>query len=657
MTGAKGSFEARLVGCAITLFGVGASLAVFFVFASYGRLLEHVTSNVMDRATRDLLVLSMAGAGLVFAALPIAYAAHRGFSEQALARLLKLSRLLSPLLLVFPLPVLFDYHWTQRNEWAFVLAATLFGLGLERSLRGSFEVIDWAPARAYFARALRRSPRVWARAPFAVVCAMAIFVGGYFSYFTVLNHYRLGTMSWDLAIFDNLMWNLIRGSWFFASPDLGRSGSHIQFHANFIAYLFAPFYALYQRAESLLVMQSILVAAAAFPFYLLAKHKLGSAWGAVVIVYAYLVHAPMHAPTFYDFHFLTTAPFWVGWILYFYETQRRGWLTLFFILGLLLREDVSAGLAAFGLFQLFSGHRPRWALVIGIVSAVYFVVVKFVIMPLHRTWSDVHSFTWMFQTLIPPGESGFSGVLRTLVSNPIFTFNSLLELDKLTYIIKMFGPVLLLPLRHPKTWILFIPPAMFTLLSAGYKPLYQTFFQYTSNYTPYVFYSAIIALAHFRDQDAALGLRRYRAEAGLVAIFFAATIFSYSHGALFQRNTFQGGFRRIEFKISPEDRKRHDELYELIAMIPKDASVAATEVEAPHVSARKFCFTMRFNHDNADYLLINIDEAQGGATKNQVAAALATNLYGFVAQRGRVQLWKRNGSQEKNAEGRKALRY
>jgi len=657
MTGAKGSFEARLVGSAITLFGVGASLAVFFVSASYGRLLEHVISNLMDRATRDLLVLSMAGAGLVCAALPLAYAAHQGFSEQALARLLKLSRVLSPLLLVFPLPVLFDYHWTQRNEWAFVLAAALFGLGLERSLRGAFQAIDWAPVRAYFARAVRRSPRAFARAPFVVVCAMAIFVGGYFSYFTILNHYRLGTMSWDLAIFDNLMWNLIRGSWFFASPDLGRSGSHIQFHANFIAYLFAPFYALYQRAESLLVMQSVLVAAAAFPFYLLAKHKLGSAWGAVVIVYAYLVHAPMHAPTFYDFHFLTTAPFWVGWIFYFYETQQRGWLTVFFILGLLLREDVSAGLAAFGLFQLFCGHRPRWALVIGITSAVYFVVIKFVIMPLHRTWSDVNSFTWMFQTLIPPGESGFSGVLRTLVSNPIFTFNSLLDIDKLTYIIKMFGPVLILPLRHPKTWLLFIPPAMFTLLSAGYKPLYQTFFQYTSNYTPYVFYSAVICLAHFRDQDAALGLRRYRTEAGLVAILFAATIFSYSHGALFQRNTFQGGFRRIEFKISPEDRKRHDELYQLIAMIPKDASVAATEVEAPHVSARHFCFTMRFAHDNADYLLINIDEAQSGATKTQVAAALATNKYGFVAQRGRVQLWKRDGSQEKNPEGRKALRY
>ena len=49
----------------------------------------------------------------------------------------------------------------------------------------------------------------------------------------------------------------------------------------------------------------------------------------------------------------------------------------------------------------------------------------------------------------------------------------------------------------------------------------------------------------------------------------------------------------------------YKQLHQLIKMIPKNASVAATEYEAPHVSNREDCFTLRFFYENADYLLIN----------------------------------------------------
>lgn len=652
----KASIEARLIASTIVLFGVGASMGAFVYLLNYDRLVDHVLSNAMDSASRSAFLVTMGAVGALTAFIPLAYAARRGLSDNALSGLTRLARILLPLLPLFVLPVLFDYRWTQKSEWTFVLSAGLLGLGFERSLRVSLSAIDWTGSRLWFSRMCRVHPWLLTRLPALLVALLAVFTAGYFAHFTVLNHWRLGTQAWDLAIFDNMMWNLIRGSWFFASPDLGREGSHIQFHATFLAYLFAPFYALYQRAESLLVMQAVLVAAAAVPFFLLARRKLGSAWAGLVFAYAYLVHAPMHAPVFYDFHFLTTAPFWVGWVLYFYETERKVLLVIAGACALLLREDVSAGLAAAALFMLLNGSRPRWAMIGGIVSAVYFVIVKFYIMPLHTTWSGAHSFAWMFQSLIPPGESGFQSVLRTMGSNPVYTFNAVLEQDKLTYIVKMFGPFLLLPLRHPRTWILFIPPAMFTLLSSGYKPLYQTLFQYTANYTSYIIYGSIVTLSWWRQSDASLGLRRYRVPAALIAILLTATVYSYSHGAILQRNSFVAGFQQIKFEISPEDEKRHRDLYDLIAMIPKDASVAVTELEAPHLSARKFCFTMRFSYDDADYLLINIDEVTANPpTRDMVKKALDTKQYGFVTQRGTLLLWKRHYDQAKNGEGRRLL--
>lgn len=653
MKAERAAVETTLVGSAVLLFTMGASIGALVFLMGYDRLLEHLLSNDMPRPSRDAMLLTMFGTGAVLVLGPALYVAGRG--QVALDRTWRAARILSPLTLVFALPLLFDYQWSQRNEWAFVLGAGLFGLALERSLRLSLSAVDWNASRAFLARLSRRYPRLITRAPPVIAAGLTAAVALYFAYYTVLNHYRLGTTSYDLGIFDNMMWNLIRGRWFFASPDLGRVGSHIQFHATFLAYLFAPFYALVQRAETLLVLQAVLAALAAAPIYLLAKLKLRDGWAALVLAYAYLMHAPMHGPVFYDFHFLTTAPFWVGWVLYFFETERKGWLLVSWLCALLLREDISAGLAAAALFFLASGRRPRWALWGGLLSIVYFACVKFWIMPLHRTWSEATSFTWMFQALVPPGENGMGGVLRTMLSNPVFTFNQLLEQDKLTYIVKMLGPVLILPLRHPKTWILFLPPAIFTLLSSGYKPLYQTFFQYTSNYSAYLFFASAVALAHFRDTDAKLGVRRFRMPAAVLSMLATATIYSYSHGAILKPQNFVGGFRQIQFSVNEADRQRHRDLYDLIAMIPKDASVAATELEVPHLSTREFCFTLRQAYEDAEYLLINVDEARQGTTRDVVREAIESDQYGFVTGRGNLVLWKRGHSQANNDAGRRAL--
>jgi uncharacterized membrane protein len=652
----KTPVEARLAGSAVLLFTAGASLAAFIFLLNYDRVLEHVTSNVMDKPTRDVMIYIMGGTGFAFTLAGAIYWTVRGFSDAAVSTLLRTARIISPLMVLFPLPVLFDYHWTDRNEWAFVLAAGLFGLGFERTLRLSFDSIDWTGLRDWFARWVRRHPHLYARTPPILLAMMVLFMSGYLAYYTILNHYRLKTASWDLAIFDNLMWNLIRGKWFVASPDLGRTGSHIQFHANFLFYLYAPIYALYQHAETLLALQAVLVSATAIPIYLIARLKLGSSWIGVLFAYLYLIHAPMHGPVFYDFHDLTLAPFWIAWVIYCYEAEKRGWLIFFWICALLVREDTSAVLAAGCMYQLVNGKRVRWAIIGGVFSAIYFVAMKFFIMPLHRTWSESNSFTWMFVSLIPPGESGFGGVLRTIISNPVFTFNSLLDQDKLTYIVKMMGPVLLLPFRHPRTWILFIPPAMFTLLSSGYKPLYQTFFQYTSNYTSYTFFASAVSLGWWREVDTRLGLRRLRVPPALVAMFATATIYSYSQGALFQHHNFVGGFRQVQFESTRDDDRHHRDLYDLIALIPPNASVAATETEAPHVSNRRFCFTLRFAYDDADYLLMTIDEARSEPTTHQVVSqALATGLYGFVQRKGNFLLWKRGVPTDKNEPAMKLI--
>lgn len=643
--------ETRLVKSVLLYFFIGLSVAAAIRFATSDIIVAFITQNTMPKSTRDLLLLSMAGGGALAAIIPVIYVIARR-SERAVDQVYRVARVLAPLLLSFMGPLLFNWQVFNNNEWACVLCSLLFGLGLERAFRVSFAAVDWQRIGYAREQLALRLPRLSRRLPLVIVCLMAASLAAYFSYLTILQHIRLQTYSWDLGIFDNMMWNLIRGKWFKASPDLGRVGSHLQYHATFIAYFFAPFYALYQHPETLLLLQAVFTSAAAIPLYLLVQLRTGSRWVAVALAYAYLIHAPMHSPVFYDFHFLTTAPFWISWTLYFFETDRRKLLLLSFVLTLLVREEMSATLSMAALFYLLSGKRTRWALVGGIFSAAYFVAIKFYIMPLHRTLSGSQSFIWMFQGLLPKGESSFGGVLRTVVSNPVYTFNSLLDQDKLTYVIKTLGPVLLLPLRHPFAWILFIPSFIFTLLSTGYKPLYQTYFQYTSTYTSYLFFASSATLGWWRERDRDLGeLNRYRVPAATLAVVFAATAYSYNFGAIFQHHSFHAGFQQVGYSRTPEEKKRYEDLMDLVHMIPKNASVAATEMEAPHVSNREDCFTLRFFYEDADYLLINLDEVRGNPTKDIVAGALETGRYGYVTSKGRVALWKRDGAQDKNADG------
>ena len=78
-------------------------------------------------------------------------------------------------------------------------------------------------------------------------------------------------------------------------------------------------------------------------------------------------------------------------------------------------------------------------------------------------------------------------------------------------------------------------------------------------------------------------------------------------------------------------------------------------MEAPHVSNRRFCFTLRFTYEDADYLLMNLDEARSGSTNTILKGAIATGKYGYVTRRGNFALWKRGGDQSRNDQGKQII--
>ena len=628
----------------LALEGLSLGLALAEV-ALWPRLPAYVGRNEIAPGARVALLVAMAAGAALFSARG-AWLLRRDPSARGAYAVRALARRLAPLALAALAPLLCaTWLWIGR-DLAFLALASLWALAGQAALRVSLS--ESPAAGAAPARAARALPgRAWT----ALVCLGAVGYAAYFAAVTVINHRALRTTSFDLGIFDNLMWNLVHGGPFLkASPALGPVGSHFGRHATLGAYAFAPLYALAPRPETLLVLQAVLIGAGAIPLFLFARRHVGDASAAVVAA-AYLLYPPLHGANLYDFHFLSTAPVFVWATLYLLESGRDRLGALVAALTLALREDVAAGLVVVGAYLCLTGRRPRAGLVLAAVALVYTAAIKLALMPM-AGGGDRDMLLLMYRGLVPPGATSFAGVLATVAGNPGHAVSTLLERDKLVYLLQILAPLAFLPLLRPIGLLLLAPGAVFTLLATGYAPLVQISFQYTAHWTAAVFVAAVLSLAAVaRPRFAGDGSGAVRRRAWLGAMIAATLVCSHQYGAVPQRDTARGGFARYQFGASDADRERRAALHELIALVPPRASIVATERLVPQVSGRPDAYTLRVGVFDAEYALFPVDPALliAAAERPRLTDLLERGEFGIVAVREPFALARRGHPPGDNA--------
>jgi uncharacterized membrane protein len=231
---------------------------------------------------------------------------------------------------------------------------------------------------------------------------------------------------------------------------------------------------------------------------------------------------------------------------------------------------------------------------------------------------------------------------------------TLLFQKKIIYALQIFVPLLLLPLRRPYGWLLLGPAFLLTLLAhmktgpAG--ALVSISFQYTAHWTPYVFIGSILALGqmgqplHAEDREGPL-----RRQAALIALVFASLAVSYQFGAVLQHHTARAGFDDFVFGTTTEDLARRESRRAILAQIPPDARVSASERELPHVANRAFAYTLRSGVFDADYVFF----AYGLPWTRPddmapVRRILAERQFGVVDEEGPFVLLRRGAPIDRN---------
>ncbi len=611
---------------------VGASVGLFCGTLAVGKdaLVGFLDKNDLPKDARNALLFWLAG-GLLSAG-SVALVWLLVVRRRGVLAFERAAQVALPLLLVGFVPSMLSAKPWHDKPLPFLAALAALTLLAEQLFRRSFAA--W-PSEVF--RALppaRLSPRLSRLLPLGVVLCGSLAYSVYFSHYTILNHQRFGTSGFDLGINVNWSWNALHGAWTRSPVLFGPDGGHFYSnHAIFAMAYWLPLFALRPGAEVLLVFQATMVGFAGTTLYLFASTQLPR-WSAVVVAFAFLLFAPLHGPNFYDYHELLP-PLFFHFLLYWaIATERYKLVCLLVPVLWSFREDVAVGLTVLGLFLALTGVRAKLGVLLAAASGIWFVIIKFILMPSWGSWW----FASIYSELQAPGQQGYGSVVQTLLVNPVYGFSTLLREEKLIYFLHMFGALALLPGRRLALVLLAIPGFAFSLLTTGYAPTVSIAFQYTCHSIPYLFAASVLALRVLGRGDG--GLIRQRAAVGALAL--GVVLHSYVFGAVFQHETFVGGFGRIVFEITPQEKQRFQTMKRLNSLIPRDASVAAAENVVPHVAARLDVYTLKDGVPvPAEFVVVNGLTASYDNTRRALQKMVERDPYGLFASGDDLYVFKR----------------
>jgi uncharacterized membrane protein len=622
---------------------LGFALASWFIFTFAAKWASpFLAANDLDMPRRMALIKWTLGAGAVGALLGVAalvVARVKKWPAPSVERVLWFA---SPLVLLGLLPQLFRAKpWINRHDILLPLVLA-YAFATEVLVARSLAHV---PARiaGLVARLRAKAPAWWSKyGPLVIVVVAAVGYAAFMAFFNVRWHHKLRTHNFDLAIDNNLIFRAMHGAHMESTVTHGNApGQYLAAHAKLGQYVIMPVYALFPRPETLIVLQGVLLGAGALPLFGFARRHV-SDWAAAAVALAYLAYYPLHCANFVESKYLSLSIFFV--LSTFWAAERRKWVlfALCFVAATLMREDIPVGLATGGVFLLLTGHRPVAGGIMAFVSVAWFLILRAIMDRAGSWW-----FPGMYKGLWSPGEEGYGSVVKTLLTNPFFVLNEILEKEKLQYLLHLLVPIVLLPARRWYLWAAFIPGTVLTLFVTDYKPIYGFSFQYTAHWIPYLFLAVPLALAAIAKSGEG-GVHRMRGV--IVGMGIAGAALSYNFGAFARRaDSVRGGYFHIDFSFSDAERQRYADLKAVVAELPKDASVVATENVGPHVSSRTHMYAMRRGIYGAEYILAARNELDFEQTRKLITDAVKTGSYGVVKLQGDFVLLKKGADPAGNA--------
>ena len=459
----------------------------------------------------------------------------------------------------------------------------------------------------------------------------------YFSYFTILRYKTLYASYYDLGIMHQTVYNTFisikTGDWSrfleLTNPVGSDQIKRMAIHNDIFLALLAPFYFLHSGPETLLVIQTAIIALGAIAIFKIAniifqKNKY-SILLSLIFSLAYLLYPPLERANIFDFHAVVLSTTFLLFMFYFLLVRKYGFSFLFFVLSLLTKEQVALTTIVFGVYTLIISNiqfpisnqikNPKFKktkqnfyfplLIIG-VSIIWFVLSVFYIIPIFR--GGQHFAASRYSDF---GESPIR-IITGILSNPYSISKYIFRVDTWRYLKFLLNPVAFLPLLSPSELFIALPEFAINLLSKN-PNMRNIIYHYTAVITPFVLISAIYAAKRIFE---VLQIKRHSGEqkeifVGLLVLFFSL-YFAYIKGPL----PFSKEKNIHPFKYPQKEAK--DTAFWSKTLRNEQLKISTTGQLSPFFTSRRYFYTFSARYRLADYVIVRLNEIYNYPEKNEL---------------------------------------
>jgi len=206
-------------------------------------------------------------------------------------------------------------------------------------------------------------------------------------------HFAMGMRARDMAYYNQILWNTLHGRILVGNVNqdvLFRPpvSSDLALHVSpFLLVGVLPVYALAPHFLTLLIIRDVMMAAAAWPLFLLARDRLSGLAGVVAVTLYFLTPAVM-AQSFQEFTPLQLAPLPFFFALRAFVRQNLGAFVVWTVLAMSMREDVAITMIGFGVWATLSRRQPRWLLAAVGVPLAWWAASTLLVQPAFGRWGN-----------------------------------------------------------------------------------------------------------------------------------------------------------------------------------------------------------------------------------------------------------------------------
>ena len=397
---------------------------------------------------------------------------------------------------------------------------------------------------------------------FSLITAYVLF----FSVISIDEHNRFHTKSFDLGIFDQAIWQYSR----FSIPfNTVRGLNILGDHFTLINAIISPLYWFIDDVRALLVLQTLVLAAAAIPLYFIGKYFLKNQWIPLVFCFTYLLFPAIQHANFLDYHPEVFVPLFVLSSFYFIMRGHEWLYFLFFFLTLFVKEEIALTTFLMGIYIYFK-HDKKIGILTSAFSLLWFILVIKGFIPL---FNDA-GFMYTDRGLGNFGNNPLEILLGFL--NPKILFHVLFNHENAEYTWQLFSPVGFLALLNLFTLI--IAASLWTNLTSAWPYAHSIHYHYVLPIVPFIFISSIIGFSRFK--------KRKIVAYSLLFILIISSLISNNYLAPYyasMKNHKIIADKLRNFNVLPENE---EQIYYMMSLIPKNASVSASYTIVPHLTHR-----------------------------------------------------------------------